>query len=186
MGWYEIMRDAYDDTGNSDAVAVGDVRFVRRAVFTAGLLVALLVANHFIRLASGKTSWLSYQETFVIASSQIADLPRSVRDRQDDTGLRLPVPARPGEELVVQYRLDGSIGTTARLLVSCGVPCRQRNELRIDGPGSGEFAVPASEWDFYRLHVFQTAGRDGSSSKATYWFGVRNVHKRLAGDNSRR
>lgn len=161
---------------DGDGVTVGTVRISRRFVAGVLFLFAALACNHLIRLASGSTSWFGYVETSVSASAAGLGAPYGDDSSTGSLMLSIPMPAQPGQEVVVHYDLrtvqPGQ--TNASVTITCDLPCNRRTKFPLDGPATGELILPVTDTDFYRVSVTQGADKSSQGALGTFWIGVRN------------
>jgi hypothetical protein len=172
------LANMQDDEPSDNSVALGRLQLTGPVLKGIALVLALFLANHIVRLTIGATSWFGMQKATVREAPNWMNTPVSDNLLVSDTNLSLPMPAQPGQDIVIKYDLESSVQNAtaprARILVSCVCPAKNWEQFSIDGPGRGELVMPVKNYDFYTVTLYQSAGLDGTHSLGTYWWGVRS------------
>lgn len=171
-----------DEEGDVETAPLG-----RKEISTSGLYwaAAFLFAWHALSfgwIGAGGTLWKGYIDEQVHANNRWDKTPFSSSGENEGFEINFPFFAQAGQELVIQYSLDsdwaGAGAHPARITVLCSY-CSATNfrSANIKRAGKSEivFIVPKS-WA-YLIKISQVANTDGSTSKGTYWWGIRSPRK---------
>lgn len=130
---------------------------------------------------SGGTVWKGYKETAVTAHKGWSDTPFSAPALDTGFEFNLPLFARRGEQLVVNYQHDSDFVAAGgafpvRAYVHCFMGCSAKDgqSMTVDAAGSGEVSVILPRTSLYHVKIIQTSKRDGSTSRGIFWWGTRS------------
>ncbi len=184
MSWYNIMsRGWIEESSREPDGAAADVLF-------RPLVIVLVVAVGVILLHAGAvmlglTSWLGYRRVEVENSPRVAlsggQTWNGNNNQADarDLGLGLPMFALSGQSLLVSYDIAANNHSPApiKAIIHVNCLCGHENwhDIAITGPGTGILEIPVTDQDFYHIWISQSSAADGSTSEASYWFGVRGA-----------